>query len=142
MSMNLERWFLWSFKRKIQCLNFKDQNFRSIKWKILRTSGPKRKFKHFYLYILFSCNYAIGSVPKTYLTNINSFFVIGLIYPLKTQQNRSFSDALRGYMKRPLAWNRLRNNLKYWDSVMRSAQQCGFFLTTTWLPHDQLWATV
>ena len=28
--MNLERWFLWSFGRKVQCPNFKDENFISI----------------------------------------------------------------------------------------------------------------
>ena len=44
------------------------------------------------------------------LYQANPFHTTSLfLYPLKTSKNLCFSDVFRGYRKRPVAWNGLRN---------------------------------
>ena len=38
---------------------------------------------------------------------------VSFLYPLKTSENRRFSDVFRGYRKGTLAWNRLRYLIRY-----------------------------
>ena len=45
----------------------------------------------------------------------NSFHATGLfLYPLKTSENQRFSDVFRGYRKRPMALNELKERIYYY----------------------------
>ena len=71
--------------------------------------------------LIYIFKFAVGFFPlrggeneRTFL--INPFHATSLLrYPLKTWKNQRFSDAFRGYRKRPVAWNKLiecHGNLK------------------------------
>ena len=57
----------------------------------------------------------ITKVSRFYVMLFNSFHATGLfLYPLKTSENQRFSDVFRGYRKRPMALNELKERIYYY----------------------------
>ena len=64
--MNLERWFLWSFGRKVQCPNFKDENFISITEKSYELLGLNASLSIFIYTFWFPSIMQLDLSPKLF----------------------------------------------------------------------------
>ena len=65
-----------------------------------------------------------GKFWKISPQNTWSFHATGLfLYPLKTSENHSFSDGLRGYRKRAVVWNELRKAAIRYSETVKSSRK-------------------
>ena len=87
------------------------ENFPGENFLIYPQNCLESLFWHFL--VLFQQTYVWVHLTTTF-TDFNPHNATGLfLYPLKTAENPSFSDAFRGVQKRPEVWNKLISKRKH-----------------------------
>ena len=90
--------------------------FRGYRKKPVVWNGVIYLFSVLVKCLLISSSYLYGFPTSTTcsMPNINPFQVnVPFLHPLKTSENRRFSDVFRGYRKGTLAWNELSSHFTW-----------------------------